>query len=97
VNQTAETNTSATRSRGSHQAAREVPGWNQIDQPGFYVSRSTGQGFRVTQSALIHGASPAIGVLGVEDDRFVQISNDPYLPVEAAKLLCADNDVSPAF
>jgi hypothetical protein len=83
--------------RGSHQATREVLGWTHIDQPGFYVNRATGQGFRVTPELLVPGASPALSFLGAERDRFVLISDDPYLPVTAAKLLCADNDISPNF
>jgi hypothetical protein len=35
--------------------------------------------------------------LGAEKDRFILLSDDPYIPVTAAKLLCADNDVSPQF
>ncbi|MFI5232906.1 MAG: hypothetical protein ACHQSE_10405 [Gemmatimonadales bacterium] len=83
--------------RGSHQATHEVVGWTNIAQPGFYVNKSTGQGFRITHELLIPGASPALSFLGAERDRFVQISEDPYLPVTAAKMLCADNDISPSF
>jgi hypothetical protein len=83
--------------RGSHQATREVVGWTNIDQPGFYVSKQTGQGFRITRELLIPGASPALSFLGADKDRFVLISDDPYVPVSAAKLLCADNDISPSF
>ena len=85
------------RTRGPHQATREIMGWSNIDQPGFYVNKATGQGFRITQELLITGASPALSYLGAERDRFVLISDDPYLPVSAAKILCADNDISPAF
>jgi hypothetical protein len=83
--------------RGTHQASREIHGWTNIDQPGFYVNKATGQGFRITRELLIPGASPALSVLGAENERFVLISDDPYLPVSAAKLLSADNDVSPMF
>jgi hypothetical protein len=83
--------------RGTHQASLEVAGWTHIEQPGFYVNKQTGQGFRITKELLIPGASPALSVLGAENERFLRISDDPYLPVSAAKLLCADNDVSPTF
>lgn len=81
----------------SHQATHEVLGWTNIAQPGFYVNKSTGQGFRITHELLIPGASPALSFLGADRERFVQISDDPYLPVTAAKMLCADNDISPSF
>lgn len=83
--------------RGSHQATHEVVGWTNIEYPGFYVNRNTGQGFRITRELLIPGASPALSFLGAENERFVRISEDPYLPVTAAKMLCADNDISPSF
>lgn len=82
---------------GTHQATREVVGWTNIDQPGFYVNKATGQGFRITRELLIPGASPALSFLGADNERFVLISEDPYVPVTAAKMLCADNDVSPNF
>lgn len=86
-----------TSKRSQHSALREVSGWTSIDQPGFYVSRTTGHGFRVTKELLIPGASPALSLLGADQDRFVQVSEDPYIPVTAARILCADNDVSPNF
>jgi len=73
--------------RGSHQATLELVGWTNIAQPGFYVNKNTGQGFRITMELLIPGANPARSFLGAERDRFVQISDDPYLPVTAAKVL----------
>ncbi len=86
-----------TSRRGTHQASREIVGWTHIDQPGFYVNKSAGQGFRITQELLVPGASPALSLLGAERERFVLVSEDPYVPVTAAKLICADNDISPNF
>lgn len=86
-----------TAKRRGHQATREVIGWTSIDQPGFYVNKSTGQGFRITSELLIPGASPALSFLGADQERFVLLSDDPYIPASAAKLLCADNDISPRF
>ncbi|HEY2825213.1 MAG TPA: hypothetical protein VGI83_06685 [Gemmatimonadales bacterium] len=83
--------------RGAHQASLEVTGWTHIEQPGFYVNKRTGQGFRITKELLIPGASPALSVLGAENERFVLLTADPYVPVTAARMLCADNDISPEF
>ena len=83
--------------RGAHQASHEVTGWTHIDQPGFYVNKRTGQGFRITKELLIPGASPALSVLGAESERYVQLTSDPFVPVTAARMLCADNDISPEF
>lgn len=90
---TRETNTK----RGAHQATREVVGWTNIDQPGFYVSRTSGHGYRITEDLLISGASPLLSLLGAENERFVLVSEDPFVPVTAARILCADNDISPKF
>lgn len=83
--------------RSAHAAQRETIGWSNIDQPGFYVSRTTGQGYRITKDLLIPGASPALSVLGAEHDRFVLVSEEPFVPVTAARILCADNDITPTF
>jgi hypothetical protein len=80
-----------------HQAIAEVAGWTNIHQPGFYASRTTGQGYRITPDLLIQGASPSLSVLGAENERFVRLSDDPFVPTSAARLLCADNDISPRF
>lgn len=83
--------------RNAHQATHEVVGWTSIDQPGFYVSRTSGQGFRITPELLIPGASPALSRLGAEQERFVRLTENPFIPVTAAKMLCADNDINPSF
>lgn len=83
--------------QGGHHATHEMLGWTNIDQPGFYVSRTSGHGFRITPELLIPGASPALSFLGADNEIFVRLSEDPYLPTRAAKLLCADNDISPKF
>jgi hypothetical protein len=89
--------TETANKRGAHQATLEVTGWTNIEQPGFYVSRNSGQGYRIPQELLIPGASPALSLLGAEAERFVRVSADAYIPTSAAKILCADNDISPKF
>ena len=34
--------------------------WDDLETPGFYVSRATGNGYRVPTEALVKGASPVI-------------------------------------
>ncbi len=80
-----------------HRAPVRVTGWENIREPGFYVSSQTGKGYRITQESLIPGASPAIGVTGAEREMFTRLSNDPYLTLSAARLISADNDVECSF
>jgi len=80
-----------------HRAPMRVTGWENIREPGFYVSSQSGKGYRITSEALIPGASPAIGVIGAEREMFVRLSADPYLTLSAARLISADNDVECGF
>ena len=49
--------------------------WDDLDTPGFYVSRSTGNGYRVPAEALIKGGSPVIEQVSAQPSRPVRISN----------------------
>jgi hypothetical protein len=74
-----------------------VIGWQNVREPGFYVSTRTGHGFRVS-SDLLHGDNgPSMQVLEAEGNRFVRVSGDPHVSSMAAKLLCVDRDIVPHF
>jgi len=49
--------------------------WDDLDTPGFYVSRSTRNGYRVPAEALIKGGSPVIEQVSAQPSRPVRISN----------------------
>ena len=81
----------------AHFAYHVVIGWRNVREPGFYVSTRTGHGFRVSTDLLQTSAGPSMLVLEAEGNRFVRVSNDPYVSTMAAKLLCVDRDIVPRF
>ena len=51
--------------------------WESLETPGFYVSRATGNGYRVPPEALIKGASPVIEQVSAQPPRLVKLSETP--------------------
>jgi hypothetical protein len=49
--------------------------WDDLETPGFYVSRGTGNGYRVPAEALIKGASPVIEQVSAQPSRLVKLSS----------------------
>jgi hypothetical protein len=43
--------------------------WGDLEAPGFYVSRASGNGYRVPAEALIKGASPVIEQVSAQPSR----------------------------
>jgi len=70
--------------------------WDDLETPGFYVSRSTGNGYRVP-SALIKGASPVIEQLSTKPSRLVRLSEDAFIPLIKAPTLAAHCNIEPNF
>jgi len=71
--------------------------WEEINQPGAYVSCNTGRLFRIPREALVAGASPVIHQENENGDIFVKISDDPYVPTLKAKMAAAENNIQPNF
>lgn len=71
--------------------------WDDLDTPGFYVSRSTGNGYRVPAEALIKGASPVIEQVSAKPSRLVRISDNPFIPLIKARNLAANCNIQPNF
>ena len=71
--------------------------WDDLDTPGFYVSRSTGNGYRVPAEALIKGASPVIEQVSSKPSRLVKISDNPFIPLIKARNLAANCNIEPNF
>lgn len=81
------------KSRPSHP---EVS-WDDLESPGFYVSRSTGNGYRVPAEALIKGASPVIEQVSAQPSRLVKLSDNPFIPLIKARNLAANCNIEPNF
>jgi hypothetical protein len=71
--------------------------WDDLEAPGFYVSRSTGNGYRVPWEALIKGASPVIEQVSKKPSRLVRLSENPFIPLIKARNLAANCNIEPNF
>jgi hypothetical protein len=71
--------------------------WDALESPGFYVSRLTGNGYRVPAEALIKGASPVIEQISVRPSRLVKLSENPFIPLIKARNLAANCNIEPNF
>jgi hypothetical protein len=71
--------------------------WEEIEEPGTYAERGSGDLYRIPQEALVRGASPVIQKQSSGSSRMVQLSTDPFLTTLAAKLKCAEHNISPNF
>jgi hypothetical protein len=86
----------------SHQPERNSPShpevsWDDMETPGFYVSRTTGNGYRVPAEALIKGASPVIEQVSSKPSRLVRLSDNPLIPLIKARNLAANCNIEPNF
>jgi len=71
--------------------------WEEINQPGAYISRDTGRLFRIPKEALAPGNSPLIHQENREAEKFVKVSDDPYVTSLKARMVAAENNVQPNF
>jgi hypothetical protein len=71
--------------------------WDALETPGFYVSRATGNGYRVPAEALIKGASPIIEQVSAKPSRLVKLSDNPFIPLIKARNLAANYNIEPNF
>src|SRR5262245_19208534 len=71
--------------------------WDELETPGFYVSRATGNGYRVPAEALIKGASPVIQQVSAHPSQLVKISENPFIPLIKARTLAANCNIEPNF
>jgi hypothetical protein len=88
-----ETQTTEQKTNPSH---LEVS-WDDLESPGFYVSRTTGNGYRVPAEALIKGASPVIEQVSAQPSRLVKLSDNPFIPLIKARKLAANSNIEPNF
>jgi hypothetical protein len=71
--------------------------WEDLETPGFYVCRATGNGYRVPSDALIKGASPVIEQVSSQPSRLVKVSDNPFVPLMKARNLAANCNIEPNF
>ncbi len=71
--------------------------WPDLNEPGAYVERGSGDLYRVPKEALLHGGSPVIEKQSAGASRLVQISKDPFITTFKARMLCAEHNIKPNF
>ncbi|HEY2988727.1 MAG TPA: hypothetical protein VGL11_13435 [Candidatus Binatia bacterium] len=71
--------------------------WEEIEEPGTYAERGSGDLYRIPQEALVRGASPIIQKQSFGSSRMVKLSADPFLTTLEAKLKCAEHNIRPNF
>jgi len=71
--------------------------WDDLNEPGAYVERGSGDLYRVPQEALIPGGSPIIHKESVGASRLVLVSRNPFVTTLEARLRCAQHNIEPNF
>ncbi len=90
-------NTYSASVQPSHRSSLPEYTWEDVNEPGTYVERGTGDLFRIPKEALIKGSSPMIVKESLGASRLVQLSRDPFLTTLEARLRCAQNNIQPNF
>lgn len=70
--------------------------FNEITSPGAYLAQWSGHLIRVPEEA-VHGHSPSIQIKAQESLSVIKLSDNPYIPVSAARMIAADMDLQPNF
>lgn len=71
--------------------------WPDINEPGAYVERGTGDLYRIPKEALLQGASPLITKESAGASRLVQVSKNPFVMTLQARMLCAEHNIEANF
>lgn len=82
---------------GVHRSALPEFMWEDINEPGAYVERGSGDLYRIPKEALIRGASPVVIKESAGASRLVLISKDPFVTTLEARLCCAQHNIQPNF
>ncbi len=70
--------------------------WDQINEPGTYVERGSGDLYRILPEVI--GTASSLGrKQGAEGGRLVKLSSDPHLTLVQARLLSAEANIEPNF
>jgi len=93
----AQTQTASSSIQPEHRLGFIECSWEDVNQPGAYVERGSGDLFRIPKEALLGGGSPLIVKQSRGASRLVMISPDPYVTTERARMLAAEYNVQPNF
>lgn len=71
--------------------------WEDVNEPGAYVEKGSGDLYRIPKEALIQGASPIVMKESHGASRLLRISTDPFITTLEARHRCAQHNVVPNF
>jgi hypothetical protein len=71
--------------------------WEELNEPGAYVERGSGDLYRVPKEAIIPGGSPIIHKESSGASRLVQVSRNPLVTTLEARLRCAQHNIEANF
>jgi hypothetical protein len=71
--------------------------WDELNEPGAYVERGSGDLYRVPKEALIPGGSPIIHKESAGASRLVQVSRNAFVTILEPRLCCAQHNIEPNF
>ncbi len=71
--------------------------WEELNEPGTYVEKGSGDLYRVPKEALIQGASPLIRKESLGASTLVQLSKNPFMLTFEARMICAEHNIKPNF
>lgn len=71
--------------------------FDEVEEPGAYISNWTGHLIRIPEDGLKLGRSPLIEIRSRERMMVTKLSNDPYLTLTKARMIAADLDLEVNF
>jgi len=71
--------------------------WEEINEPGTYVEKETGDLYRIPRQLLIQGAPPLICRASLRISRLVQLSKNPFVTTFVARIICAEHYLKSNF
>ncbi len=71
--------------------------WDNINEPGAYVEKGSGDLYRFPKESLLPGASPAVVKESRGASLLLKLSDDPFVTTFKARLLCARHNVEANF
>ena len=71
--------------------------WEDLNEPGAYVEKGSGDLYRIPKEALMHGASPLIRKESFGSSRLVQVSKNPFITTLEARLIACGHNITPNF
>ena len=71
--------------------------FDNVNEPGAYLSNWSGHLIRVPEEAIQPGHSPLVSIRGRDPMTVTKLSEDPYVCISKARLIAADLDLNVNF